>query len=783
MINQYTQNVIRYRWLVVLATIVLFIITAVGLKNFAINNDYRHFFSPDNPQLQAFETLQDTYNKSDNVMFIITPKDGNVFSAKTLESIEWLTDAAWQTPFSSRVDSVTNFQHTKAFEDDLDVASLVKNPSGLSQAQLKEITTIAIQEPALLNRLINKEASVTAVNVTVQLPGIELSEATDVARFARDLADQVTAQNSNLDVRLTGIVMMNNAFGEASEADMATLVPGMFLVVLIVLGLMLRSITLTISTLFVIIISIVSAVGIACWSGIQFDPLTMSAPTIIMTMAVADSVHLLTNYLWIARHGTPKHEAMQESIRINMMPIFLTSVTTALGFLSMNFSEVPPLANLGNIVAVGVLIAFVLSVSFLPALAVMFPVKVKNNIEETMSPSMVFISNLVINRRKPLLWIGLAVSVFFISFVPKNEINDDFVKYFDPSVEFRQDTIYAAEHLVGPYTVEFSVNSNKKGNIADPDYLKQLQSFVDHLYSYDSTIHVFTLTDTMKQLNKNLHGDDKAWHKLPEERDLAAQYLLLYEMSLPYGLDLNNQIDIDKSATRITLSTINLSSQEVLDLETSINTWIADNLDGISVASGSPNLMFAHIGQRNAKSLVVGTTVALIFISLILIIALRSFKIGLISLIPNIIPAGIAFGIWAIIDGQIGMSVSIVAGMTIGIVVDDTVHFLSKYLRARREKGFDSIEATRYAFNQVGVALVTTTIVLVAGFGILTLSTFKMNADMGLVTAITITTALIIDFLVLPPLLMLLDKKSLSRTTPEQDNTTPNLNITNSLTH
>jgi len=259
-------------------------------------------------------------------------------------------------------------------------------------------------------------------------------------------------------------------------------------------------------------------------------------------------------------------------------------------------------------------------------------------------------------------------------------------------------------------------------------------------------------------LNKNMHADRPEKYTLPESRELSAQFLLLYEMSLPYGLDLNNQIDVDKSSTRITMTTENLSSNQVLKLEESINAWVNEYMPEYKVYAASPNLMFAHIGIRNAQSLMFGTSIALIFISLILIFALRSLKIGLLSLIPNLIPAGIAFGMWGLIDGQIGMSVSIVAGMTLGIVVDDTVHFLSKYLRAKREKGLNAREACLYAFTHVGQALIVTTLVLVAGFLVLSSSTFKMNGDMGLVTAMTILIALIVDFLLLPPLLMWLDK-------------------------
>jgi predicted RND superfamily exporter protein len=168
--------------------------------------------------------------------------------------------------------------------------------------------------------------------------------------------------------------------------------------------------------------------------------------------------------------------------------------------------------------------------------------------------------------------------------------------------------------------------------------------------------------------------------------------------------------------------------------------------------------MFAYIGQRNIRSMLTGTTVALVLISLVLVVALRSLKIGLVSMVPNLAPAAMAFGLWGMLVGQVGLGLSVVTGMTLGIVVDDTVHFLSKYLRARREQNLDSADAVRYAFSTVGMALWVTSLVLVAGFMVLSQSSFKMNSEMGLLTAVTISFALLADFLFLPPLLMRIDK-------------------------
>ena len=758
MVTQYAEFILKDRWLVVITSILLVLAAAAGMKNFYIEDNYRIFFDEDNPQLLAFESMQNNYDKTDNVLVVLTPANGNVFTRDNLALVEWITDQAWQTPYSKRVDSITNYQHTVSEQDDLLVAPLVEDAESLSARDLKLIKEVALSEPQLFRRLISPDGRVTAVNISINLPEDALEASPEIVSFVRDLKQQIQVRAPDMQVALTGVIMMNNAFSEASQQDMATLTPAMFLTVLVVLTLMLRSVSATMATLAVIMMSIMVGLGLFFWTGRPMSSPMASAPTIILTMAVADAVHLLSNFLWGMRGGLDKREAMIESLRINFQPIFLTSITTALGFLSINFAEVPPLADMGNTVAIGVIAAFFLSVSFLPALVYILPVKVKPRQQQSQHPLLEGLSHFVIRNNRVLLWSVTAFALLFIALIPRNEINDEFVKYFAPSVDFRADSDYASDNLVGPYTIEYSFLSGEDNGIADPAYLAQIKSFVDHVKTNEAVRHVYTLTDTMQRLNKNLHSDEEQWYKLPDNRELSAQYLLLYEMSLPYGLDLNDQLNMAKSSTRVIVSVENMSSNDMIQLEAEWKQWIEQNIPEFSFNAASTALMFAHIGQRNASSLVKGTILALILISAILIIALRSVKLGLLSLIPNLVPIGIAFGLWGLFDGMVGMSLSVVAGVTMGIVVDDTVHFLSKYTRAYREKNYSVEEAITYAFTTVGQALVVTTIVLVAGFMILTLSTFKFNADMGLLTAVTITLALIIDFLLLPPLLMLVDK-------------------------
>ncbi len=756
----FSRWVIRWRWLIVIATVLMVAIAASGARFIEFSGSYRVFFSAENPQLQAFDELQNTYSKNDTVMFVLAPKNGKVFTRETLATVEWLTEQGWQMPYSRRVDSITNFQHTRAENDDLVVKNLAENAASLTDADLERIKNIALTEPLLLNRLIPARAHVTGVNVTFVLPEKSLNEIPEVMAFARKLVTQVKEKNPDLDVYLTGVAPFNSAFQESSEKDLKTLVPLMYLVIALITFFSLRSVTGTVATLLVIIFSVITAMGMMGWLGIKLTAPSASAPTVILTLAIADSIHFLSTMFFNMRHGMDKHTAIIESLRINMSAIFLTSLTTVIGFMSMNFSEVPPFRDLGNVVAIGVIAAWLFSILFLPAFMAILPVKVKPARKHS-NVAMERFANFVVRRRTALLWGMVVLTIGLIAFIPRNELNDNFVEYFDESVDFRQATDFMIDNLTGVDNIEYSLGAGESGGVNNPGYLKKLDEFAQWYRQQPGVVHVNTMADVMRRLNKNMHGDDPAWYRIPESRELSAQYLLLYEMSLPFGLDLNDQINVDKSATRLSVTLGHSTTKDILALEERAQQWLTANAPATMINHGTgQTVMFAYIGDRNIRSMIGGNLMALVLVSAIIMIAVRSVKIGLISLIPNLIPIAMAFGLWGLMVGQVGLSLSVVTALTFGIVVDDTIHFLTKYLHARREKGLGSEDAVRYAFATVGTAMWVTSLILVAGFSVLTFSSFELNAGMGQLAAITIAFALLADYLLLPPLLMKLRGKN-----------------------
>ena len=759
--TRYAEWVVAYRWPIIAGSMALVILFAAGGLFLKFSTDYRIFFSEDNPELIALESLEDTYGKSHNVLFMIVPDDGDATSEQALEAAIWLTERAWETPYSRRVDSIANFQHTMADGDDLVVRDLV-DPTAVGDAEERSrIRAIALADPRLAGNVLARDGGVSAVNVTIELPEEDQTVTIpEIAEFSRKLAAETEERFAGIDVRLVGTVMVNHVFTEASVDSQMIFLPVSMAIMALIFGLLTRTFSGVMATGSVICSSMVVAMGLGGWAGLPLSAPTAPAPTIVLMIVVANCVHLVVTIQQRLQAGDTKNEAIVESVRVNLYPVFLASLTTTLGFLAMNFSEVPPHRHLGTFVAFGIIASFLLTVTFLPAALSLMPARPPKAVSRE-DRLMGQIAEFVVRRRWVLLLGSAVVVAAMAAAVPRNDLNDVLVHFFDESVEFRQDTDFLDKHLSGNTVLEYSLASAGPGEVSDPAFLADVSAFAEWYRAQPETRHVTVITDTFRQLNKTMHGDDPEAYNLPEEHDLASQYLLLYELSLPFGLDLNNRIDIDKSATRVTVTAKTLSSAEVLDLNARAEAWLEGNTPHIVSAEGSgPALLFAHIGQRNIRAMLIGTMIVLGGISLLLLIAFRSLRLGLISLVPNFVPAVIGFGIWGLAVGEVGTSLSVVVAMTIGIVVDDTVHFLSKYRRARREHGYAPDEAVRYAFETVGRAVFTTTAVLIAGFLILLASPFIPTAQVGLLTALIIAFALAADLLILPPLLMATDRRT-----------------------
>jgi len=758
-LERWNQWVVEHPWTVVLTILVCTALAGWGLKDFENNNNPRIFFTKDNPDFQRFRQLEDRFTANEMVLFVVHPDHDDIFTRANLVALEELTEQAWTLPNATRVDSPVNFQHTRVDGDTLNINPLVQDASEMSSEAIQSAREVAVNEPSLVGRILSPEGHVAGVAVTVTMDE-ENSEAPKITRAARRMARDFEQRYPDVEFMLTGTVVFSQATEKATEQALRTILPLAFVVMLVCLLLILRHVLFTGLVLVVVACSIVIALGLSVWLGMAFSPVVGMAPSMILTLAVADCIHMLTTYRQQLLVGEAWRPAILESLRINFQPIWLTSITTALGFAILNFADSDPFRVLGNVVVMGVLAAFVLSVVLLPALIALVPHQVSSRQASGGSEAMDRLAQGVIRYYRPLLaGTGVAVLILLAS-IPQNRINDVFNEYFDETFEVRRVNDFAMREMTGMHRIDYSVDSGEAGGTMDPAYLKRMDEFVSWLREQEHVVFVNAFSNVIKRLNRDMNQGRDEYFRIPDRRALISQYTLMYEMSLPRGLGLQNQLDINKRHGRVVVMLENIGSTPVLAFNRRAEAWMETHWPETMQAHGTGmDILFGTVTQRNIRSMLVGAAVALVAVSLLLMLALRSVRYGLLSLIPNLFPAGMAFGLWAWVNGEIGLAVSVVGCMTLGIVVDDTVHFLSKYVRAKRELGQRTPEAVRYAFRTVGVALVGTSVVLVANFAVIGTSHFYPNASMGQLSAMTIALALFVDFFFFVPLLIALDRR------------------------
>ena len=758
-VNYLAETIIRYRPLCIIISLLILAGLAQGLSKINFNPDINAFFPENDTLTTSHLSIEDTYSSMDNAVIGIGVKEGTVFTNEVLSLIEDLTERAWKTPHSLRVDSLSNYSYVSADGDDLYIEPFLEGSSTYDLKTLKEKELIIEEEELAYGAIISKDKKTSLINIVFDPPRKDIeAEYQESLNYVLGFLEEARKNHPEVDLIISGIVYMEYQSPMLLKAQMPKLMPTAILVILLTLFLLLRSLVAVAGSFLVILMSVVSAMGsIGFMSGDIAQPFIM-VPILIATLAVADCVHLFTLYFQNLDSSRKSKEAMLESLKLNLQPLFLTSLTTAIGFLSLNLAPVEPLRGIGNGVAVGVFLAFIFTVLLLAPIVSYFNVKQSKNINFQKNIARK-LGRFSIKNYKRLLVIVPVISCFLMAFIPLNKTNDNPLEFYSERyTTSAADSKWISQRIGGTFPVSYELNS--QGIVSDPEFLREVDKFSEWLASNKEVLHVSSLSKIMKNLNKTLHGKQEEWNIIPTEPDLSAQYLFFYEMSLPYGLDLTNSISQNKESIKLVASLKELGSLEYREFAKKVENYASQNMpeDMVSIGTGTRPI-FAFMSNMLITQLIYALGIGIVLITATIILFFRSLRYGMLTSVTNLLPIGVAFGIWAIVSGEISMLVGIGMGTTLGIIVDFTVHFLSKYLHARRQKNLSAEEAVEYAFETVGFALIITSFSLILGFLVLLQAFFIPIHGFVLFSSIAFLSALIIDLLLFPALLITWDKR------------------------
>ena len=758
-VNYLAETIIRYRPLCIIISLLILAGLSQGLSKLNFNPDINVFFPENDTLTTSHLSIEDTYSSMDNAVIGIGVKEGTVFTNEVLSLIEDLTERAWKTPHSLRVDSLSNYSYVSADGDDLYIEPFLEGSSTYDLKTLKEKELIIEEEELAYGAIISKDKKTSLINIVFDPPRKDIeAEYQESLNYVLGFLEEARKNHPEVDLIISGIVYMEYQSPMLLKAQMPKLMPTAILVILLTLFLLLRSLVAVAGSFLVILMSVVSAMGsIGFMSGDIAQPFIM-VPILIATLAVADCVHLFTLYFQNLDSSRKSKEAMLESLKLNLQPLFLTSLTTAIGFLSLNLAPVEPLRGIGNGVAVGVFLAFIFTVLLLAPIVSYFNVKQSKNINFQKNIARK-LGRFSIKNYKRLLVIVPVISCFLMAFIPLNKTNDNPLEFYSERyTTSAADSKWISQRIGGTFPVSYELNS--QGIVSDPEFLREVDKFSEWLASNKEVLHVSSLSKIMKNLNKTLHGKQEEWNIIPTEPDLSAQYLFFYEMSLPYGLDLTNSISQNKESIKLVASLKELGSLEYREFAKRVENYASQNMpeDMVSIGTGTRPI-FAFMSNMLITQLTYALGIGIVLITATIILFFRSLRYGMLTSVTNLLPIGVAFGIWAIVSGEISMLVGIGMGTTLGIIVDFTVHFLSKYLHARRQKNLSAEEAVEYAFETVGFALIITSFSLILGFLVLLQAFFIPIHGFVLFSSIAFLSALIIDLLLFPALLITWDKR------------------------
>ena len=758
--KDFAKLLIKYRYLSIGLVIIVVCLLATGLTKLTFNPDLETYFPEGHPAVIRYNEIDDMFIPTDNLIIAVHSNEGTLFNGDSLKVIEELTRKSWTIPYSVRVDSLTNYSYVKSVNDDLIVEPFIEEAEKKSIEFFEKRENLVAGEDIIYKSLISEDKKTSVVSIIVDPPGPNKEDQnSELINYILGFIEPIKESNENLDIRLLGNPYLDYISPRIVKAEMPVVMPLMLLLIFLIVFLMIRSYVAVLATFVVILMSLIATFGSIGILGSPLNQMVTTIPILIITLALADCIHLFSIYFQNRVKGISSKESMEKSLEMNIQPLFLTTISTCIGFLCLNFIEVAPLRDFGNAVAIGIGFAFIFTIFFIAPIVSFFEVKTASKVTKQTRFS-TSVGSFILKNGNKLIFSITSISFLILLCIPMNELDENPTQmYAEGFTSFSSDTLWLDEKLSVTFPVNF-LATNEEGQVSDPDFLKILDKFSVWLEEREQVNHVTSLANNMKNLNKSMHGDDPEWKKIPENADLSAQYLFFYEMSLPMGLDLNSSISQDRKSTKISATLKDMSANEFKEFNNEVLGYIQqNNLENMISEPSSFRVIFTYMVEAIVNSLLYGLFIGILLITLIIGLFFRSYLLPTLSIFPNILPIGMGFGLWGLFVGDVGFMVAVGMGSTLGVIVDFTVHFLSKYELARKEFKKSVEESVIYSFETVGFALIIMTVVLALGFSVLNLVTFIPIQDFAKFSVICFIGGLIINFLFLPNLLMKFDKR------------------------
>jgi predicted RND superfamily exporter protein len=747
------EFVVKNQLPIFLSFFLIFTAAALGTTELRVTPDNRVFYGPGNKQFQDVLAFEAEYISSNNILFVLGLPD-QLHSKVHADAIRWLTAEVWTIDNVVRVDSLATYPEAFGTEESLEVAPLLDVICPPDKDCVNAVTHLS-GRPHLENRLVNSSLTSTGVLATFNIDVGTITDIDSISRATSEVLLDFKARYPGIEIVSTGGVPMMAAFASASEADLSLLLPLAFFVMIGLLYLFLGGLLPTAILVGNSLAAGIFAMGVAGWMGLKINNATSIVPLVVFTLVVASAMHLVLHYLRLKRETPGIREpatAAKAALESNLGPCIVSTITSVVGLLSLSFVDSPPLQQLGQLSAIGLLFGSLSTLTLVPAVLSKVTVSHASKASTFLQKSLNEYAKVLENHRSfagvfSILLLGTIVGFFRL------EIDDDFVDYFDKSTDFRQQTDRATELLSGPNHIEVLLKNNDADGVFSPDYVAYLEDLVSELRKKKIVNNVASYGDILNEISSAFDPDSQ----LEATTGTYAQWYLAYELSLQRGQSNTDFVNRAQNESRISVLLGATTSNDIQNLEAEIYAWHHTNESPFELLVTGENIPVAHVSELNIMSMSSGLAASIALVALVTGIALKRLKLGLVALIATLVPVIFGFGAWGLLGNNIGLASTAIIALTIGVVIDDTVHILYRFVDGKDRLGLSAWNAAAYSIHRVGTAICTTTIAMVGGLGVLLFSSFKVNTNFGMVTCLIICIALIFDLFILPKLLVLTD--------------------------
>ncbi len=747
--KKFIHIVTEYPCTVIFLNLLIISLLALPIYRIHINPDLQALIPADDPDVIRMEELEEEFGGLD--VILISYHSDDVFAPDGLRMIDELTYELEGLPQLDHVISMTNYEAILSDEETMTVDTFIQEfPE--TQAESDSIALVATSDPMIGRLIVSEDRSYTAFMIFSDVDADEITIVDTLQAVLRPYQEQ------GFELKLGGMPVIRSQISDDIGHDTTTFIPAGMVLIALLLYFSFRSRRGVILPLLVVLLSILGTLGLMAWFGLMLSVISSIMPIMLIAVASAYGIHIITRYFEDCANldESADSKAVVSSVIEHMLrPLFLAALTTVIGFLSLLSHILPASREVGFLTAFGVVLAFGISITFIPAVLVLFDKpslerQKKNTTNRLLSRILVWIGRQVFNKRGVII-VGFVVLTLVSAIgIPRVELDSNPLNYYAPESSVRVVNSIIDEHFGGSTTMSVVL----EGDIKSPEVLNQIDQIQSFLEDREGVGYTLAITDFVKLMNQSMNNGDPDYYRIPDSRELVSQYLLLYSWESSDGY-LDSYVDYDYRNAQVVVRLNTMDVYYMVDLQQELNEFLDKNIhvdnqpksEGYAVLLG--NLMPMMV-KGQIRSLVLSVFLAALVTGLVF----RSFSAALISAMPLAFAIAGVFGLMGYMSIYLNTATSMLSSIMIGIGIDYTIHFLFRF-RTEIRRGLSDEEATVKTLSTTGQGIIINGFSVIMGFAVCMLSTFIPIYFFGWLIAVSIFMCLIAALTLLPLVLIL----------------------------